>query len=1172
MRDAAGTKPASAEAESASMPTVDSASPPELAEQAGRVVVLAALQRELVGPSPAGHELPIEGDKVTFAAKEDSYGPWVEAETGEEILQRDPPGRRYGVGVLYPPRVAADPGDDLAASGGQATEPHKYTRQEDNPAAETVPPETPTGEDADPQDFDLSQANSFRPSAMGLSFLAHVPTGSSLGITLTGGVYRPVAVSVAGQSGMPWWVRRKGEAHRIVVAAEIQAENSPIFRRYPIISEWPGLNLELSIYSRPRSDGMLLLTATIVNRSKPGVRLDASCLFQSKFTISPADGAQIRPYPEHSSASEGDPEIATFDLLYRDARTYAVGHGCAAGWETGDDGRVTLSADCLPSFQTPSITPDITLPDGTKIAVPLAPLAGLDPGDDGMETLGRVVQAYEDWAIARRAECDGFDTEMECRTAHAHVDECERMLARMRRGLALLHSDPEVARAFQLANEAMLEQQLRTARPTRSTSVGADGRYAVDGQTDRDPGDDDRSWRAFQIGFILSTLTSVSDPADPEREAVELIFFPTGGGKTEAYLGAAAISMILRRLRNPNDTGVEVLMRYTLRLLTTQQFTRAAALLCALDRLRHRESDLGGEFSIGVWLGGGTTPNDHKSAKHDLRKLNKGDRKAENPFLLLRCPWCAAQLGPIENKGRKGPKVAGYVESGGRVIFQCPDVRCPFSSSRGLPIRVVDEDIYDTPPTLLLGTVDKFAALAWRPEARSLFGLGSDGSRTTSPPGLIIQDELHLISGPLGSVVGLYETVIEALCTDHRGAEPRKPKIITSTATIRRYREQARALYARDDVRLFPPHGLHAGDSFFAQYACEPDGRLSPGRMYVGVHAPGLGSIQTAQVRTFASLLQAPMALHKDQQDPWWTLLSFFNSMRELGTSLSLLQSDIPDYLTVMKNRSGLDWSDMRNIRIPKELTSRLRHDEIPQAIEDLQKTTASSSAIDVCLASSIIEVGVDIDRLSLMTVIGQPKSTSQYIQVTGRVGRRWWERPGLVVTIYGSAKPRDRSHFEHFRSYHERLYAQVEPSSATPFSPPVLDRALHAVLVAAVRQFGATGLTPWPLPEELVDTASELLLHRVMLVDPTEREELLRVLKQRKHEWRDWERTDWQARGASAQAPLLRRAGAWVPDEVRRLSWATPNSMRDVDAECRVEVTSLYASAPAASNAEASS
>jgi hypothetical protein len=447
--------------------------------------------------------------------------------------------------------------------------------------------------------------------------------------------------------------------------------------------------------------------------------------------------------------------------------------------------------------------------------------------------------------------------------------------------------------------------------------------------------------------------------------------------------------------------------------------------------------------------------------------------------------------------------------------------------------------------------------LTWRPQAHALFGLTPSGERVTSPPGLIIQDELHLIAGPLGSLAGLYETAIEALCTDHRLDPPLLPKIVSSTATIRRFSDQIRALYARREAALFPPPGLDAGDSFFARYDHD-----RPGRVYAGIHAVSLGSVQTEWVRAFTALLQAPMPLDAEGRDPWWTILAFFNSIREMGTAHTLFQSDIPDYARVIWERQGTSREQRRYLRYVRELTGGLRSGEITDAISALEvKTTDDGGApIDVCLASNIIEVGIDIPRLSLMVVAGQPKTTSQYIQVTGRVGRLR-DRPGLVVTMYSPSKPRDRSHYERFRSYHERLYAHVEPTSVTPFSAPALDRALHAVLVAYARQQvgGSVAASPWPYPEDIVDTFRELLIRRTEIVDPEELENVLRVLERRGDQWRKWHRTRWDGHGSGEDTPLLRLAGTYVSPEDERHSWATLMSMRNVDADCEAEITTRY-------------
>jgi hypothetical protein len=535
-------------------------------------------------------------------------------------------------------------------------------------------------------------------------------------------------------------------------------------------------------------------------------------------------------------------------------------------------------------------------------------------------------------------------------------------------------------------------------------------------------------------------------------------------------------------------------------------------------------------------------------------------------------------MGPYDGPLPNGqPKARGYEDDGKTVFFACPDhntgeAGCEFRD--GLPIYVIDEDIYQNPPTLVIGTVDKFARLAWVPSARTLFGIDETGNQTHSPPGLVIQDELHLISGPLGSMVGLYETAIEELCTDRRDSELKHhfgPKLVCSTATIRGYRDQIRSLYARSKTCLFPPPGLDSGDSFFGQYARNSDGELRQGRMYVGVMGPGLGSMQTSATRVFSTLHQEPLLIAgKDERlpdralDPWWTLMVFFNSLRELGGAVTLFQSDIPGRLKGLWRRYGLDRENKnrRYLQRPMELTSRIRNDEVSSSIKRLEEgLLTNSKPVDVCLASNIIEVGIDIDRLTMMAVMGQPKSTSQYIQVTGRVGRQWEICPGLVVVLLNPSKPRDRSHFEKFRSYHERLYAWVEPTSVTPFALPVLERALCGVIAAYVRQVGdeETAQHPEPFPQGLVNDIRKIVRQRVDQVDPAERDVALAAFDRRAQQWEEWLPTEWDGEATNDTTPLLYYAGNYVSERQRQRGWATPNSMRDVDAQCATVITRLY-------------
>lgn len=1159
---------------------------------ANRIRVVDTLREELFGPvSPlqAAHQQHVrvvarEGIRVrcegavSFDKAEDAYGPFVVAESGEEILLRDPPSKRYGVGVLYPAgnmssalRSDPDLGDELPNLPSDAV---ALTAQD---ALRAISAGIGLAKDDGGDDFDISGANEYRQSCIGLSFLAQVEPSSRIDVELSGGLYHSKRVHVAGKERQ-WWLRKSTHSSVSFPSDAILGCSRKVLKEKVKLQPPSVIALEIQLLARMVEQGLYLITICIVNRTQCGRSFTHdSCLYQTFFAVKVASdcgNAKILPYRE--SACRDNFEETALRLLYRKKPTFAIGHGCAAGWLNENASNATsIFADCLPTCEIPNVTPDIFDSDGVDLAVSMSDLAGLNPESSGHEVLGKLMDEYAKW-IRRQEEVISSLDEPLLQVASSHLDDCKCSLNRMRAGLKYLE-DPLILRAFQLANHAVMLQQRQSRLPLREAEMDEDEdviRFARPYSAPEVGEQLAGKWRAFQIAFLLMNLESAISGDSPERETVELIWFPTGGGKTEAYLGLSAFSLFARRLHNPSDAGVQVIMRYTLRLLTAQQFQRAASLICAMEILRRTDEKLGSTpFTIGIWVGGESTPNTRSSAKSALAKL-QSDPRADNPFLILKCPWCAARMGPLESNSTTGAKtkkrkgyfssrkanpaagqgkipVLGYEAQGGSVALCCPDPACCFVSQ--LPLQVVDEDIYEQPPSIVIGTVDKFAALAWLPEARAIFGIDPTGSRCCSPPGLIIQDELHLIGGPLGSLVGLFETVVEELCTDRRNGICR-PKIIASTATICRYREQILALYGRDSVQLFPPPGLDEADSFFAVQVAD-----QPGRMFVGVNAPGLGSMQTTQVRTFTALLQSSQSFSVEERDPWWTLLVFFNSLRELGTTVSLFQSDIPDYFRTYRFRRGL--TDSRRVYEVKELTGRLRRDQVPKAIEDLEVTTmqAGRKAVDVCLASNIIEVGVDIPRLSLMTVVGQPKTTSQYIQVSGRVGRLSKERPGLVVTLYSASKPRDRSHFEKFKTYHQKLYAEVEPTSVTPFSYPCLERALHAVMVSYVRQTGAHSLPPSPVPSSSLGVLRELLDARLAKIDPGERDSFSGFFIRRLNEWATWERTKWTRKGTEAEPGLIRAAGQYAPTDHIRLSWSTPRSMRNVDAECQAEITTLY-------------
>ena len=731
----------------------------------------------------------------------------------------------------------------------------------------------------------------------------------------------------------------------------------------------------------------------------------------------------------------------------------------------------------------------------------------------------------------------------------------------MREGILLLVQELDVARAFRLMNEAMLMQQIHYAISSQSTRswISTGKALVLERQFERPSYDDPkRMWRPFQLAFILMNLRAIADPSCQERDLVDVIWFPTGGGKTEAYLGLSAFTMFLRRHRNPHHAGTSVLMRYTLRLLTTQQFQRAASLICACEVIRRKElPTLGLEpFSVGLWVGGDVSPNTEDNAIQALRKLQSG--RGVNKFIVLSCPWCGAAMGP--QQVGQGTRCKGYrkLAHPSRVRLVCEDPDCDFNAGDGLPLAVIDEQIYESPPTLLIGTVDKFAMLAFRPSARRMFGIDAPWP----PPELIIQDELHLISGPLGSMVGHYETVVDALCVAEREGIRIPAKIVASTATISRAESQVKGLYGRN-VFLFPPQALRAGDSFFAEEREDKEGRL-----YVGVFASALPSHVTAQVRTMGALLQAPRLFATNAPeviDPYWTMMGYFNSLRELGHAATLIRADIREFLNAMWDRLGLHLSGAKTgkadprrfINRDVELTSRVQSSEIPEILQQLfapYKGTVPSEAIDVCFATNMIQVGLDVPRLSLMTIIGQPRMTSEYIQASSRVGRDI-ERPGIVVTNYNPYKPRDRSHYEHFRSYHHAIYKHVEPTSVTPFAIPVRERALHALVVILSRFWGNETLRDRPNSPpgpDIVQRIKETIRERVMIAAPDEWPGTESLIDAIVHKWSVAPPPRYGGFGPpEEETPLMYPAGTQRHPLWHDWPFATPSSMRNVDADC---------------------
>ncbi|MEH3131081.1 MAG: hypothetical protein PGN27_14110 [Mycolicibacterium neoaurum] len=755
-----------------------------------RAVVEAELRRELFGPlgeESTGKPVDCTSGTITFATAEESRGQFHDAATKQEILTIGTPLSRYGIGVLHSGGATGGTNVDQAGTVDvDLTGVQGVATSEDDPDGPPVEIKGSLRDDvADSDDFDLSDANSFKPSAMAISFQSRVPAGGLLRIRVSGAHYERIVVHIPGLSKpVDWWRRRPFTLLGTVPGSVLRDETNRL-KVVPMVPDGdaPGIAPTTRVFSRPvpgvGDPELRLVTVAVVNNT-PGTG-PRSAFFQMGFTAT-ADGLVIEPYPE-VELPDRDDEEQSIDLLYRNKRTYAIGHGCAAEWEGGAGSPVPfVKAVALPAYEVVSLTPNIYRTDkqgsylmdaeGNRQAVTVSMKELADATEVGKQQVEDVLRLYREWIAARTSEIDDLPQRFR-RAATKHVQLAGEALKRMQEGWALVGSDLNATRSFRWANEAMLYQQVRSNFPLREVERGKDDILRVKGTHPKPDIPAGRgTWRPFQIAFILASLPELVDPTRKTRSLVDLIFFPTGGGKTEAYLGACSISLLARRLRNPEDAGTDTLMRYTLRLLTAQQFLRAASLVCVLEDIRDTNKDSLGTspFGIGIWLGGSSTPNSWTKAVDVLGKLRRNPHE-QNLFLLLRCPWCGAQMG-TKPRGKGGQDVIGYEQAGRKVVLRCVDPQCRYSRRAGLPIHVVDEDIYAVRPSIVIGTVDKFAMMAWRPEARNLFGLNEQGVREVSPPGLIIQDELHLISGPLGSMVGLYEPVIDELCTDRRSVPP----------------------------------------------------------------------------------------------------------------------------------------------------------------------------------------------------------------------------------------------------------------------------------------------------------------------------------------------------------------------------------------------------------------
>ncbi|MEU2662068.1 DISARM system helicase DrmA [Micromonospora sp. NPDC007220] len=1021
-------------------------------------------------------------DKLQQMVIADLHGPL--GGPAEQFSARENPLDRYILGRLAPNGVSVDP----------ATE-DTFTEATASDAAEGGPEPT------------APSVPSLAPSALG--FTTSVPPSvPALRVTAAWGSYDTGIDERAEHAGSRVWRRHQRGGTVTVPLREGLIDPLPVDAAQP----------KVVVRGRVRRlDDVWLVSLFLENREhSDSPRQATQWIFQVELTATgPTDDEPVFvPRPEQVTGGDDadQAERRRLAMAYRFHPEFAVGHGTAVHAEpaSADPLRAhevrttTVPAHELPFTDVPSSEQDDDLPKLADVELDMRRLAELAAGpvESLTAALQPLVAGYRAWID--RNEATAADPQRRLDEYGPQVREALRdareAADRITAGIRLLAaSDPTAREAFGFANRAMYLQRVHSvvaARRREHPNIPLE-QAVLDADQPKN-----RRWRPFQLAFVLINLPALADPRHPERgddverAVTDLLWFPTGGGKTEAYLGLTAFTIGVRR-RQPDfggltgQAGLAVLMRYTLRLLTIQQFERAATLICAAESLRRADPQTWGEtpIRIGLWVGGRVTPNRTQDAKEwlDERRRGRSHRGIGSPHQLTSCPWCGSRINP-------GQDIVVEREPW-RTLVLCPDVECPFSrvgsypladEQVGLPVILVDEELYRHPPALVIATVDKFAQLPWKGETAALFGRVSKrcdqhgyltedlestdwerkrhrpGNRVVPcaglrPPDLIIQDELHLISGPLGSLVGLYETAVDRLASWEpvRGHWSR-PKVIASTATVRRAEQQIGALFNRR-TRVFPPSGLDASDSFFAR---QRETEEHPGRRYIGICAHG-NRLRSTLIRVYVSVLGAAQKLHETYgrnrvTDPYMTLVGYFNSLRDLGGMRRLVEDDVSSRL-IRADERGLA---RRYDPYLEELTSRMPSDAIRPLLDRLAvrfdgtRAKGAPRPIDVLLATSMIAVGVDIERLGVMVVANQPKSAAEYIQATSRVGRK---APGLVFTVFNWARPRDLSHFERFDHFHATVYRQVEALSVTPFAERAIDRGLTGVLVALVRNLDGT-------------------------------------------------------------------------------------------------------------------
>lgn len=1032
--------------------------------------------------------------QIINALKADLMGP----QEPQEILDENPR-HSYVIGMLAPKSATEGDVSDISE------------QEVDTDIAYEDGADYTSGEDDENEPIYSSRFSI--PSSVGISFYVETAT-SGFDVIVSWGDYTQLEAEELNKEGKPV-KKKKYLRHPMEETVYIDLTSFAKTKEYNLSVD---SNVNLHVAKISLKKGYSLVTVHVINSRKEPDSSITALMYQVK--IRACSIGEVDSFLAEHICRE---ILAPDEFYFAQRPIFGRGRGCAATWGENHNGRTPyVESEFIPEYEFPGVS--AALEGFDKFYFSMRFLGVTKKKDEIIERLQTLADSYNTWIHDTLSSDEKMsDLAFKQKIGDSVINLCQSASERIQEGIDILVSDDTAFEAFCFMNRAMiLQRNIMNYSKKHGAGVECSFRDFVDPRNK----DNDFGWRPFQIAFILMNLKGILDPESKEREIVDLLYFPTGGGKTEAYLGLMAFVIANRRLRSDTaddynrDGGVTAILRYTLRLLTTQQRDRVTKMVIAAEMIRAKEAPKFGlePISIGFWVGGGVTPNKFDELVEDPEDQAKTAQARYKKRLiykqLLTCPFCGKPLTEDEF----------YIDIPQKsVSVYCSDPNCMFFKYKDhrlkIPVYLVDEEIYAKCPTIILATVDKFAGLPWNVECNAIFGrvnrccsrhgyvaIGDNHSKHNRteqlpastlidikpflPPELIIQDELHLITGPLGTVYGAYETIIEDLCTYSHNGKKIKPKYIVSTATIKNAEEQTKCLYARRNTFQFPPNGFEIGDSFFIN---EIPVDKDPFRKYVGVCAPGQ-SVKTALLRVYSILLQEAYCISFDEEskdyiDPYFTLVGYYNSIRELGGAVRLLQDDIPDRIQRIKKKYGM--AKQRFLNHKAEITSRMSSYEIPNKLKQLEANCQTKECLDTAIATNMIAVGMDVDRLGLMVVTGQPKQNSEYIQATSRIGRAY---PGLVVALYNPYRPRDLSHYENFTGYHSQLYRFVEGTTATPFSARARDRVLHALIITALRlrypemAGNANAVNISSLTQEQIQAIKELILNRLNLIKPNAR------------------------------------------------------------------------------------